>query len=158
MNKKFLIALAAMSIFNLSNSDINLGENFKIISVAKANEVDDIYQKKINEGIVLGNVLKHEQAAEKYTEAINLKPDYFLAYDYRGESYYRLKRYEESIADFTKCIKLNQNYTNAYIDRGHSYDEIGEYEKAVSDYKKVQELSPNYVNGYYYCGNFNIFL
>jgi tetratricopeptide (TPR) repeat protein len=44
------------------------------------------------------------------TKAIEIKPDYALAYSNRGFTYGRQGDYESAITDYTKAIEINPDY------------------------------------------------
>ncbi len=52
---------------------------------------------------------KHSECLPLLTKAIELKPDYALAYNSRGIANYELKQYELAIADYTSAISLDPN-------------------------------------------------
>ena len=49
-----------------------------------------------------------------YDQAINLDPEYAVAYNNRGNSYNALKQYEKAIEDYRQAIKLNPEEGTAY--------------------------------------------
>ena len=86
---------------------------------------------------------KHEEAIEDLNKAIELKPDYALAYNNRGIAYNNLGQYDRAIEDYDKAIELNPDYAHAYYNRGYSYDDLKQYDRAIEDYDKAIELDPN---------------
>jgi tetratricopeptide (TPR) repeat protein len=77
-----------------------------------------------------------------FTEAINLDPNYVVAYFNRGSAYKDLKKFNKSIQDFNEAIKLNPTYGKAYNNRGVVYNDIGDYDQAIQDFNKAIELNP----------------
>ena len=60
----------------------------------------------------------------KYTEAIavldsiiELKPDSFVAWHWRGNSFANLGHYEDAIASYNKAIKIKPNYLIAWFEK-----------------------------------------
>ena len=62
----------------------------------------------------------YKGAIVDYTKAIELDPEYALAYDNRGASKYYLEDYKGAIEDHTKAIELDPEYVYAYFNRGVS--------------------------------------
>ncbi|MCH8344824.1 MAG: tetratricopeptide repeat protein [Planctomycetes bacterium] len=87
----------------------------------------------------LGRLDKAEALADR---AIELKPDYALAYANRGWCYQQLAQYERAIADYTKAIGLDPKGALAYVNRGVAHVRNGQDDKAVADWEKVLTLNP----------------
>lgn len=95
------------------------------------------------------------KAAEYYTQAIKLAPDFAEMYYFRGNAYNDNKQYNLAILDYTEAIKLNPAEATFYAMRGISYDNSKQFDLAIKDYKHAILLNPNnamtYLNrGYAY--------
>ena len=53
-----------------------------------------------------------------FTEAIKIKPNFKLAFHFRGIANRELGKYDEAIADFTKAIEIDSGYSSAYYNMG----------------------------------------
>jgi len=95
-----------------------------------------------------------DNAIIKYTEAIELDPQYVDAFLARGNSYcwrgLGLKSGFESdndyvlaISDCNKAIELDPDKAEAYFARGECYRITEQSELAINDYSKAIELDPN---------------
>lgn len=89
-----------------------------------------------------------DTAIEYYTKAIELNPEFSLAYFSRASAYSNLGWYEEAIIDYTRAIELSPEFAMLYGNRGAVYNELGRYEEALVDLNKAIELDPGYVNAY----------
>ena len=78
-----------------------------------------------------------------YSKAIELNPNYTIAYYNRGVIKNELKDYKRAIDDYTKAIELNPNYAIAYYNRGLIKDNLGDRYGAIVDYSKSIEIHPN---------------
>jgi tetratricopeptide (TPR) repeat protein len=58
------------------------------------------------------------KAISDYTEAIRLKPDLALAYEFRAIAYLSLKQYSKAISDYTEAIRLQPDNALDYWFRG----------------------------------------
>lgn len=89
-----------------------------------------------------------QKKIEFYTKAIELNPNYALAYHNRANVYNELKERQKALTDYNKAIELNPDYANSYNNRGTVYEKLGETDKAIADYNKAIEINPNLANGY----------
>ncbi|MBC8301295.1 MAG: tetratricopeptide repeat protein, partial [Pelagibacterales bacterium] len=62
-----------------------------------------------------------------YNKAIELNPNFAIAYVNRGYSKMNLKDYNGAIADFTKAIEIDHNDVKAYENRGYSKNRLEDY-------------------------------
>ena len=72
-------------------------------------------------------------AIADYTKAIEINPNYAIAYTNRGLSKAEAKDYNASIADFTKAIELDPNDAEAYYNRGLSKAKLKDYYGAIGE-------------------------
>ena len=94
-----------------------------------------------------------DKALRHYDKAINLKPDFFGAYNDRGIIYSKKGDFDNAIKDLNKAIELNPNLAKAYNNRGIAYDRKGKIDTAIHNYSKAIELSPNNAKAYNNRGN-----
>lgn len=87
-------------------------------------------------------------AVEKFTEAVNLKPDYTHAFYNRGTALKDMNRYEEALKDFNKALSLDQEFMEAYHNRGIARENSGDLQGAIADYNKAISLKPEQANLY----------
>jgi tetratricopeptide (TPR) repeat protein len=94
---------------------------------------DDFYQSN-----------EYELALKAYDKAIELKPDYAVAWSNRGFALDELGRYDEALKAYDKAIELKPDYAVAWNNRGVALDTLGQYEEALKAYDKAIELKPDY--------------
>lgn len=84
-----------------------------------------------------------------YNKAIEIDPNYALAYLYRGGFYsYRFGGFELALADFNKAIELEPTNASFYTSRGVLYEKEGQHDKAVEDLRKAEEMGDWYAASY----------
>ena len=57
---------------------------------------------------------EYEQALADYTQALELDPEYAMAYNNRGLTYGKIGKYEQALADFNRALELEPEYATAY--------------------------------------------
>ncbi|MDD3875042.1 MAG: tetratricopeptide repeat protein [Bacteroidales bacterium] len=82
-------------------------------------------------------------AIREYTEAIELQPDFAMAYFNRALSKRKIADYEGAIEDYTKAIEIVDFYTIAYHNRGIVYALLEKMDKACADWEKAYNLGYN---------------
>lgn len=93
------------------------------------------------------------KAIDLYTKAIELKPDFVVAFYNRGIEKSKLNKYEGELEDYNQAIKLKSDFTFAYFNRGNVKVKLGDFPGALIDFSKVIELDPNDPEAYINRGN-----
>ncbi len=106
----------------------------------------ETYFKWGNAKYYMGNYVG---AITDYTSAIQLKPDYFGAYNNRGVAKADLGQHFAAISDYDTTIRLKPDFANAYDNRGVSKGKLGQYVAAISDCDIAIRLKPDYAEAYY---------
>lgn len=99
-------------------------------------------------GISFADIVKHDQAVEEFTKAIEISPRFVDAYLFRGLSYDVRCQYNQAIKEFTKAIEINPRDAMAYNARGFTYRKMDQYDLAIKDYTKSIEINPSDVTAY----------
>ncbi|MCE5345438.1 MAG: tetratricopeptide repeat protein [Bacteroidales bacterium] len=77
---------------------------------------------------------KLDEAVNKYSEAINLKPDEWTGYNYRAKVNLQRGMLDNAITDISKAISLSPQTLSMYAVRANCYEAKGLYDKAIVDY------------------------
>ncbi|MDP6959709.1 MAG: tetratricopeptide repeat protein, partial [Planctomycetota bacterium] len=91
----------------------------------------------------------YQDAIDSYTEAIQIFPNYGLAYRVRGDAKRQSKDNEGAISDYTSALKINPEDVTAYNLRGVAWSNLKDHQKAIADYTKAVSINPDYHWGYY---------
>ncbi|MBP0018048.1 MAG: tetratricopeptide repeat protein [Cyanobacteria bacterium SBLK] len=78
-----------------------------------------------------------------FERAIEIQPNYHIAYNGRGATLYNMGRYEEAIADYNRALEIQPNDHLPYNGRGNALRNMGRYEEAIADYNRALEIQPN---------------
>jgi tetratricopeptide (TPR) repeat protein len=92
------------------------------------------------QGIEYRKENKNDLAMKEFTRAVELAPDYDLAYYNRALLYYFDGDLERSLAEYNKALELSPNNPFWTYERGFLYIQLGEQEKAISDLERALEI------------------
>jgi tetratricopeptide (TPR) repeat protein len=92
---------------------------------------------------------KYAESIKEFTKAIEIDPEFSLAYVSRGAAMMKVQKFEESIRDFDHAIELDPDYPKAYHLRGLARIELGDSEGALKDFGTAIDLDPDYGPAYY---------
>ncbi|TVQ57918.1 MAG: tetratricopeptide repeat protein, partial [Spirulina sp. DLM2.Bin59] len=110
-------------------------------------------EQVFNEGVQAYEAGRFEAAITCWDRAIQLKPDYYQAWGYRGLGLKNLKRYEEAIASYTKAVELKPDFHKAWYNKGLALDELGRHREAIAAYDRVIEVRPDFPKAWFSRGN-----
>lgn len=91
-----------------------------------------LYRKKI-----------YRKALHEFDKVIELDPNNYRAYFWRGRAYIKVERYNEATVDFEMVIKLKPDYAEAYDNLGWLYMQLDDYNESIKYLSKSLELKPN---------------
>jgi len=104
------------------------------------------------EGNSLLGSAKYSQAAEKYTQAIELRPTAIL-YANRAQALIKIESYGAAILDADAALALDPTYMKSYFRRGSAYFALSKFKLAKKDFKIVVDANkdPEAVKRYTEC-------
>jgi tetratricopeptide (TPR) repeat protein len=89
-----------------------------------------------------------DDAIRCFSKAIELKEDYFDAWNNRGIAHTAAGQTAEAVGDFDKAIALKPGFAAAYNNRGIAYMKAGRLAEAIRDYSRAIELQPGYAEAF----------
>ena len=90
-----------------------------------------------------------DKAIKDFTTAIELKPDFFGAYNNRGVAYREKRDFDKAIQNYDKAIEIKPRLAEAYITAAVSlYGEKRDFDTAIQNYDKAIELKPDFAEAY----------
>jgi tetratricopeptide (TPR) repeat protein len=110
-------------------------EDFNRASYLSPNNAD-IY---FNIGITKGGLNDNSGAVDAFNNAIRLRPDFELAFLYRGTNRGANDK-KGAVDDFNHCLVLNPNDSEAYLNRGAIKFDEGDKVGACLDFQKALSL------------------
>lgn len=78
-----------------------------------------------------------------FTQALALRPSYFMARMNRAIAYSKLGQLSDALNDFSQAAQQRPNEPLVYLNRGLTYYDREQYEAAIEDYSRVLSLTDN---------------
>ncbi len=85
-----------------------------------------------------------EGALIQFSMAIEMNPQFFYAFNNRGNVRFQLGDFLGAIEDFDKTININPEFVFAYNNRGNARFKTNDYTGAIADYDKAIQMRPEY--------------
>lgn len=104
----------------------------------------DVFEK----GLALIKAGQYAGAIEAFTEVIEMIPEDFEAYNYRGIARAYQKDYNGAIDDYTMALKIKPGFAEALNNRGFAQVKNGNLEKALDDFSRAIKLEPYFLDAY----------
>src|SRR5690348_8406305 len=111
MNKELNNSLAKIDSTSLQVAMNQIASTNKILANIAEKRPKEYFEK----GEYYFDKQQYLEAIEWYTKAIDLKPDFVVAYCKRGYSKSLMKDYNNAISDFSTSLKLKPDYEDAYL-------------------------------------------
>lgn len=112
-------------------------------------ERDKVAELYIWRGNAWYNKKDDDKAITDYNKAIEINPNYALAFYNRGFAWVVKKEYSKAIEDYRKAIDIEPDYASAYVIRASILRAMKKYDNAIADYDKAIDIDPDYANAYY---------
>ncbi|WP_246317128.1 tetratricopeptide repeat protein [Hyphomicrobium methylovorum] len=93
-------------------------------------------------GVAIARSGQTKLALEDYNRAVELFPEYPVAYNNRGNLLLALGQLGEAVKDFDRAVLLAPGYAAAYSNRGNANMKLGHTAEALADFSKAIELMP----------------
>jgi tetratricopeptide (TPR) repeat protein len=99
--------------------------------------------------IYLGNQ-QFDNAVFEYTQAINLDPNNYDNYYYRGDVYREKGDYNAALIDFSKAIESDSTDVDFLTQRAYLYFEfLNDKKNGLKDIHRITKIQQNKINSYY---------
>ena len=93
------------------------------------------------------------KAVAHYDQAIAIAPDFFEAFNNRGNALLGLKRLEQALASFDAAIRLKADYADAHVNRAVTLVKLQRPEQALAAFGDAIRFDPNLAAAYNNRGN-----
>jgi tetratricopeptide (TPR) repeat protein len=133
----FDIAINACTAIIQSGNESLENQAIALINRAVAHNRKGFYEKAA-----------YDDAIADSSRAIELNPDFAVAYAQRAFAYNKKGAYDDAIADLNRAIELDPDFAQAYSQRGFAHNEKGAYDDAIADLNRAIELDPDFAVAY----------
>ena len=88
-----------------------------------------------DKGLRLIGQHRYDEAITAFSTAIEIIPQDYQAYNYRGVAWALKGNYDRALADYNKALEIRPRYAEAYNNRGFARTQIGDLHNALNDYQ-----------------------
>ncbi|MEY3866605.1 MAG: hypothetical protein RLZZ338_496, partial [Cyanobacteriota bacterium] len=92
-----------------------------------------------------GNFVEAKKAFQK---ALEIDPNFHLAWHGLGNALEDLGRYDDAIRAFQKALDINPNFHYALYGLGYALYGLGRYDDVIVPFQKALDINPKYVDGW----------
>ena len=106
------------------------------------------------QGLALDGLKEYDKAIEAYDRAIQIQPEFFEAWNNRGEAYLDTNQPNKAKANFKRAIQLNPE--KSYVpwnNLGKLHFQQGEYQQAIEAYQQATNIKEDYLPALIGLGN-----
>ncbi len=103
-----------------------------------ADFLTDLYLWKL--GYLFYALQAYEEALAAFDQALQLKPDFYEAWNNRGIALGNLGKHEEELAAFEQALKLKPDFYEAWNNRGIALGNLGRHEEALVAFDQVLKI------------------
>ncbi|AAZ11407.1 stress-induced protein sti1, putative [Trypanosoma equiperdum] len=86
---------------------------------------------------------RYREAAEFFSQAINLDPSNHVLYSNRSACFASLHQYAQALSDAEKCVSLKPDWVKGYVRHGAALHGLRRYDEAAAVYKKGLTVDPS---------------
>jgi tetratricopeptide (TPR) repeat protein len=91
---------------------------------------------------------EYKEAIRTFDKVIEINPDEYSAWFYKGYILQKLERYEEAVESYTRSIKIKPDLHYLWHRRGDVLKQLERYEEALDNYNYAQEVDSECYNGW----------
>jgi Flp pilus assembly protein TadD/cell division septation protein DedD len=101
-----------------------------------------------DKGLKLIGQHRYDEAIQAFSTAIEIIPQDYQAYNYRGVAWALKGNYDRALADYNTALEIRPRYAEAYNNRGFARTQRGDLGNALSDYSRALKINPFFVDAY----------
>ena len=87
-------------------------------------------------------------AADAFSQAIQVKPEFVEAYNARSIVNHELGKFTEAIHDCERALKINPKYKESVFNLARSQQSLNQCDRAIQNYTKAISLDRNYLKAF----------
>ncbi len=119
------------------------------------NEDNENAEAHYYRGCALAAMNRNSTAITDFDRAIEIKPDYALAYNERGRQHFMNKEYENAKTDLTRAVTFDQTLAVGYNNLGKVLEQMDDFEAATEYYTTALRINRDFAEAYHNRGKIN---
>ena len=127
----------------IDNKSISAEVEQKIWKIWTTHPNNERLTNMLAEGTDLVNNQKLNEAIVKFSDVIELDPNWAEAWNKRATVFYLIGEYQKSQNDIDKVLGLEKRHFGALAGQGLVNIKLQNYEKAIESYKRAKEIYPS---------------
>jgi len=108
-----------------------------------------LVSEKIQEGNLLINKSKYDDAIKLYDQVLKIDPGSVEALNGKGLAFNKLGRYEDAISWFDNALRIEPTSAQVLNNKGISLANLDRFEEAITLFDKAIKIDPNFVDALY---------
>lgn len=104
-------------------------------------EDEVVYNDK---GVALSRMGLNGKAIWHYQKAVDIRPDFAVAWFNMGKAHYRMGQARKALKAFEKAVRYNPAHKSAWNNMGVTLRQVGRHQEALNCYQKASELDETY--------------
>ena len=154
INAKFDSAKTVFrKILNQDSTFIPAKLNLKVVSDVLDGKLNSEAARNYFMAIDFGNRNDFNNKLAYLTKAIELSPDFVLAYNDRAIAYARQDLYEKAVADYDSALKISPEFPEAYMNKALACDKLNRPADALKAYKSFLKYAGDRNDHYTFYAN-----
>ena len=131
----------------IDNKSISTKVEQKIWKIWSTHPYNERLTNMLAEGTDLVNNQKLNEAIVKFSDVIELDPNWAEAWNKRATVFYLIGEYQKSQNDIDKVLGLEKRHFGALAGQGLVNIELQNYEKAIKSYQDAMKIYPTMNSG-----------
>ncbi|MEG3057263.1 MAG: tetratricopeptide repeat protein [Methanoculleus sp.] len=91
-------------------------------------------------GNLLDDLDRYDEAIRCYDRALEIDPEYAIAWNNKGAALANLGRYDEAIQCYDHMLEIGPEYAGAWNNKGIALKGLGRYDEAIQCYDQVEKM------------------
>ncbi|WP_414623087.1 tetratricopeptide repeat protein [Calothrix sp. CCY 0018] len=147
VNKRFADVLDRMVRFDFVERYQSAGEALEALKNLSLT-ASDWYNKGEN----LYRLQRYTEAIVAFKQALEIQPEYYLAWKFKGLAHNKLANYTEAITSFEKAIELQNDCFEIWYSHAWGLFQLKRYSEAVKSFDRAIDIEKNDFKTWYYRG------
>ena len=119
------------------------------IAEQKVPTLSELASNYVHQGLRYYEHGRWQEATVAFKDAIEIKPNYAVAYYGLAVTYSRLEIWEEALTFFERTVELSPGHAQGYLGLGITYNMLGLDTEAMKALKEAVRINPRFAEAHY---------